>query len=934
MTPAEFARKWLGSTRNERAASQEHFIDLCVMLGVPTPGTDPTGDWYAFEKGASRTSGGEGWADVWKKATFGWEYKGKKANLAAAYKQLLDYREALENPPLLVVCDLNRFEIRTNFTSTATKVHTFTLDDLARDPEEPLRLLRAVMSDPEELRPREEATQLTKDAAAKFADLAGSLDAQHDDPLRVAHFLDKLLFCLYAEDATVLPKGLFSRLVESGKTNPAEFTERLHDLFERMSVGGYFGVDKVDWFNGGLFADADALPLTRDEIEMLAEVGQLDWSLIEPAIFGTLFERGLDPNKRTQLGAHYTDRAAIERLVEPVVMTPLRREFDESVAEIEALLAKGPRNRRKALAIHQAYLARLRAVRVLDPACGSGNFLYIALRKLKDLEREAILWGSERLRITMEVPRVGPEAVLGIEINPYAAELARVTIWIGEIQWMISHGFGYDRTPVLRPLDQITTADALLDMSDPANPQEREWPEAEFIVGNPPFLGNRRMRRSLGSDYTQTLFDMYGDRLANASDLVCYWHEKARAMVASGKTKRVGLLATQGIRGGASRRVIDRIKESGDLFLAWSDEPWVLEGANVRISFLGYDDGSQKSKQLNGVTVPAINADLTVGIDLTRARRLTENQGIAFYADIKGGPFDINADQAAQMLAAPNPDGRANADVVRPWINGLDVTRRPRNMSIIDFGVDTSLEEAALYEEPIEFVRWVVKPVRDKVRRATYREHWWLHSEPGSGMRAALAGLSRYFVTPMTAKHRLFSWVTPETLSDHAVIVFARDDDVSFGILHSRAHRLWSLRLGTQLESRPRYTPTTSFETFPFPRPNPEQSAEIGEAARRLVILRNGWLNPVGVEDDMLLTRTMTELYNAPPLWLEQAHERLDAAVLAAYGLPTQTTDDELLGHLLDLNLARTAGTNASVADEAGEDDSAGLGTQAIGDAL
>jgi hypothetical protein len=760
MTPEAFAAKWRNSAATERAASQEHFIDLCQMLGVATPNDDPSGQWFAFEKGASKSGGGEGFADVWKKGHFAWAYKGKRKDLGAAYQQLLGYREALENPPLLVVCDLNRFEVRTNWTNTATKTYTFTLADLSSDPAEPLRILRAVMSDPEELRPTEGSNELTAEAAARFAQLAVSLSKRNDDALAIAHFLDKLLFCLYAEDANVLPKGLVTRLISTAKTDPNTFRDRLADLFTRMASGGWFGVDKVDWFNGGLFADAEALDLTKPEIDTLDAVSRLNWSLIEPAIFGTLFERGLDPNKRTQLGAHYTDRLSIERLVEPVVMTPLRRDFDAAVADVERLLDKGTRNLNRAKGIHQAFLERLRAVRVLDPACGSGNFLYVALRKMKDLEREAILWGSERFNIPLELfVQVGPQNVLGLELNPYAAELARVTIWIGEIQWMLNHGFAYDRNPVLKPLEQITIKDALLDLSDPTKPQEATWPGAEFIIGNPPFLGGKMLRANLGDEYVDAMFDVYKGRVPREADFVTYWHEKARAMVAEGRTKRVGLLATQGIRGGANRKIVERIKETGDLFAAWSDEPWILDGAAVHTSFLAYDDGSEKTRELDGHSVLAINANLTAGLDLTKARRLKENVGIAFMGDTKGGPFDIKPDQAAKMLAAKNPDGRSNADVVRRWVNGQDVTGQPRNMWIVDFGVGMSEADAALYEGPFEYVRWIVKPQRENNKRAAYAERWWLHVEPRSGMRAALKGLPRFIVTPNVTKHRLFTWL-------------------------------------------------------------------------------------------------------------------------------------------------------------------------------
>jgi type II restriction/modification system DNA methylase subunit YeeA len=300
-------------------------------------------------------------------------------------------------------------------------------------------------------------------------------------------------------------------------------------------------------------------------------VSRLDWSQVEPAIFGTLFERGLDPSKRSQLGAHYTDRGSIMRLIEPVLLQPLRRDFEATKEQVLVLAAEGKKITARTPAgknpeaVFNGFLDRLRAVRVLDPACGSGNFLYLALQALKDLEREAILWASFTLKVPMQFPVVGPKAVLGIELNPYAAELARVVIWIGEIQWMLSNGFAYLRDPILRPLQSIECRDAVLDLSDPDDPREPEWPEATVIIGNPPFLGDKLMRGELGDEYVDSLRSLYGTRVPGAADFVTYWHEKARAMIEAGKVGRVGLLATQGIRGGANRRVLERIKESGDL---------------------------------------------------------------------------------------------------------------------------------------------------------------------------------------------------------------------------------------------------------------------------------------------------------------------------------------------------------------------------------
>jgi type II restriction/modification system DNA methylase subunit YeeA len=398
------------------------------------------------------------------------------------------------------------------------------------------------------------------------------------------------------------------------------------------------------------------------------------------------------------------------------------------------------------------------------------------------------------------------------------------------------------------------------------------------------------------------MFRVYDGRVPHEADLVCYWHEKARTMVEAGGVSRAGLIATQGIRGGANRRVLERMKESGDIFLAWDDEPWVLDGAAVHVSLVGFDDGAEQDKRLDGRPVATINANLTAGVDLTRAKRLPENLGIAFMGDTKGGAFDISEAVAHELLSVPNPDGRDNRDVVVPWVNGLDITRRSRHMWIVDFGVSTPIEEAALYEAPFEYVRHHVQSVRATNRRAAYAERWWLHVEPRPEMRRRLSGLPRFLATPNLTKHRLFSWLPAGTLPDHQVIVFARDDDYFFGVLHSGVHELWARGQGTQLrevESGFRYTATTTFETFPLPQNPPANAvAEIEAAARALNELREGWLNPPSASATQLAKRTLTNLYNERPTWLAQIHERLDRAVHAAYGWEYPLDSDEVRARL------------------------------------
>ena len=505
--------------------------------------------------------------------------------------------------------------------------------------------------------------------------------------------------------------------------------------------------------------------------------------------------------------------------------------------------------------------------------------------------------------------------MLGLEINPYAAELARTALWIGYIQWHQANGIHYRQIPILAPMNNsIRRTDAILTDGDTANPRETEWPAAEFIIGNPPFLGGKLLRSQLSDEYVDALFQSYRGRVPAEADIVCYWFENARAMLEKGKAKRAGLLATQGIRGGANRRILQRIKKSGDIFLAWSDQQWVLDGAAVHTSIVGFDDGSESNRQLDGAVVESINSNLTIGADLTTAQRLKDNLGIAFMGDTKGGPFDIPGSLAQQMLQSPNPHGRGNSEVLKPWINGRDITDRSRGMWIIDFG-DMSSDEAALFEAPFEYVNACVRPSRINNKRPLYAEHWWIHMEPRPGLRRVIGPLSRFIATPRVSKHRLFVWVEKDTLPDSATIAIAKDDDYTFGVLHSRFHEVWARAMGTQLreaESGFRYTPTTCFETFPFPEPDGDQREAIAIAAARLNELREGWLNPVDADGNPALPpkdlsrRTLTNLCNQRPAWLANAHATLDAAVADAYGWPATLPDAEILERLLALNLERS----------------------------
>lgn len=998
MTPAEFKRKWAKYSGKETSAYQEHFNDLCALLGQPSPvSADPTGsESFCFQKRVLKDAelfpsddGGRvaeepdrerGFADVWKRGCFAWEYKGKKKNLDEAYRQLLRYRESLLNPPLLVVCDFDRYIVRTNFNGTVQETKEFTNAQI----DEPwvLSLLRAVFADPDFLKPQRTTAEVTEKLAQQIGAVARSLQKRESvelidaksrrahsvaqrKNLRIARFLNRIVFCFFAEDTGLLPKGIVTGIFKTGADDPAHFAATLEELFRTMATGGRFGAHKIRHFNGHLFEEATVFELTEEEIGELATAGEADWQFIQPSIMGNLFERGLDPDQRAQLGAHYTSEEDIMTLVEPVLMAPLRREWSKLKAELARAFVSGKgsaADRAKLSAFHK----KLTSISVLDPACGSGNFLYVSLQLLLDLEKELVTFATA-LGFKFE-PRVSVQQLKAIELNAYAFELAQVSVQIGYLKWRRDNGFANDKDPVLQNLEAFLNEDALLvphfrnkakslkeaqageHAADDALKfyTERKWPSADVIVGNPPFLGGSKLWQELGREYQSELWRVYEGRVPGGADLCCYWFEKAREGIARGRSKRAGLLATQGIRGGANREVLKQIKSSGDIFFAISDHGWILAGANVHVSMIGFDGGEQIERWLDQQPVSTINSNLTAAVDTTEAARLGVLRELCFRGVPKVGQFEVAPEEAVRLLCEPNPSRKPNSDVMRPWLNGLDVTRRPKNYWIIDFG-SRDEESAARYAAPYKHVRTHVLPTRSKNKRGHRRDNWWLHAETGGGLRAAIHPLRRFLATLSTSKHRVFVWLQPPTFPDQQLYVFARDDDYFFGILHSRFHQVWALKLGTRLETRPRYTPTTCFETFPFPAATAEQESAIAGAAKELNELRENWLNPpewtttrvlefrglvegpwsrfvqepdargigtvryprIEPRDEecaaKLKKRTLTNLYNERPAWLAHAHTKLDAAVAAAYGWAADLSDEGILERLLALNLERAA---------------------------
>jgi len=968
-----FLKKWGAGGRaaklTEKAGAQAHFIDLCALLRVDSPG-DP--DNYCFErhfhkKGADAA----GYADVWKRGCFAWEYKAPKGDLGKALDQLLQYALALDNPPLLVVCNRDVIEVHTHFTGQPSERRVYLQTSLA-DAQVQFEL-RQLFVNPDFFRRSEQSREITERAASVFASTAERLRCKGISGRAAAHFLSQCVFCFFAEDVGLLPKKLFKNLV-SKSGDPKKLRERLTKLFQAMKTGGDFGADEIEWFNGGLFNDVDVPALGPEDVTILGEAAGLDWGSIDPSIFGTLFERGLDPSKRVQLGAHYTDPRTIQRLVTPLVERPLLSEWASCKEKISELLSrrdylnarrKGIPSTTKALRdkhsklktqargleqqardVHAGFLERLRAFRLLDPACGSGNFLYLGLKALKDVEHQVNL-DAEQVGLERQIPVTGPHNVLGLEVNEYAAELARVTIWIGELQWRITHNQGWKTDPILEALEQIERRDALV-----ADGEEAPWPSADVILGNPPFLGNKRMRSELGAEYTDRLRRIYGGRVPGEADLVCYWFDKAMRGIEGERHLRAGLVATNSIRFGPSRAVLADIAKKARIFEAWSDEAWVNEGAAVRVSLICFGMSEQETL-LDGKTSGLINSNITGDVDLTQAKALSANAGAAFQGSSKVGAFDVPEELAREWLALANPHRQSNADVLRPWVNGMDLTRRPSNTWIIDFGTSTPEAVACLYEAPYRYIEERVKPERLKNNREAYRRYWWRHAEARAGLRKAVEGLPRYIATPRLAKYRNFVFVPAPTLPDTQVVCIARSDDVTFGILSSRFHVLWSLRQGSSLEDRPRYTPTSCFETYPFPTGlSPADTADqpveaaasgalipvgipaskhqaalkIADAARGLNELREAWLNPPEWMQEVespdkrrfpgttaprpgyeakVAERTLTGLYNTNPKWLREAHAKLDAAVAAAYGWTDYSpdmSDGEVLSRLLVLN--------------------------------
>lgn len=1018
----QFIRKWDGSAGPELGNSQTYLGELCEVLEVekPRPTTgDPVRDAYVFERGVGYLDDDGarrrwGRIDLYKRDCFVLESKqgrraddgtlpgerqarpGMDAVLERARAQAKQYIAALDRsiappPPFIIICDVGAtFDLYAEFTRTGgeytpypdARAKRIRLADL-RDPDN-LDLLRTVWTDPAQLDPSRQTAQATRALAGRLAELSRELEADHS-PDSVADFLMRCLFTMFVEDVGLLPGSGFTGLLASLQDRPPEaFVRAVEELWRAMKTGGWSAslLDTVLHFNGPLFANPTALPLTPAQAGALLEAAEADWQNVDPAIFGSLLERALDPRERHKLGAHYTPRAYVERLIEPTVIAPLRAEWE--AAQAAAYAQSDPA---RAVELLRRFHQRLCTVRVLDPACGSGNFLYVTLEGLKRLENDVVAareqYGDHERGLT-EIGTVGPAQLLGIEVNPRAAAIASLVVWIGYLQWhrrtygdasppepvldgdrYIEHrdavlAWGFKRTrlqneqPVKRwdgrttvthPTTgkQVPDENATVSDEEYVDPRPAEWPQADYVVGNPPFLGSKRMRVLFGHGYTEALRASYKGVPAGA-DYVMYWWHKAAELLRAGRIRQFGFITVNSITQSFSRRVVDRALSGRppiSLAFAIPDHPWVDsgDGAAVRIAMTVGQHGNlhgtlsrvvDEQKHADGDDTRAvtldevegtINADLTIGMDVTTAVPLLANRQLANRGvQLFGDGFKITKELALQWGYAEDRELRQH---IREYLNGNDVLNTSRQLMVIDaYGM--SLAELrqrfpAVYQHLYEHV----KPWRDENGSKKVRETWWVHGCPRPVLRAALAPLRRYIATAQTAKHRVFVFIDQAVLPDDMLITVAVDDAYYLGVLSSRWHTVWALEMGGTLEDRPRYNQTRCFDPFPFPAADEGQRGLIRELAERLhghrvaaqaagVTLTQQYNALARLREARLGGKALDETERAVheravTVVLAELHDELDAAVAAAYGWPADLDEQALLGRLLALNAERAA---------------------------
>lgn len=1014
---------------NERANLQMFVTELCSLLDLPQP--DPAGsqrseNGYVFERSVTElfADGGKTTRslDLYRRGCFILEGKdtGKQAGsdgwdaaIDKARKQAENYVRALPadegRPPFIIVADVGKsFALYSEFSRSGgnyvafpdARSHKIALEKL-RDPDT-RELLRSIWQEPLGLDPTRYAGKVTRAIADQLATLAKSLEDSGYGAEQVAGFLMRCLFTMFAEDVELLPARGFTELLERLKAKPESFCRQLRSLWQTMNSGGFAPALDADVlkFNGGLFAAAEVIELNAQQVELLAQAAKADWRYVEPAIFGTLLERALNPRERHKLGAHYTPRAYVERLVLPTIIEPLRAEWAD--VQAAALTYKQQGKEREAVAEIRSFHHQLCQTRVLDPACGSGNFLYVTLEHMKRLEGEVLeVLGSlvKSGSFELEGLTVDPHQFLGMEINPRAAKIAEMVLWIGYLQWHFrTYGKVNPPEPVLRDFKNIENRDALIafdavelviDASGKPltrwdgittktspitgeaipdesaqveqyryiNPRKTEWPQADYIVGNPPFIGASTMRRALGDGYVDAVRRTWPE-VPESADFVMHWWHIAAETVRAGQAKRFGFITTNSIKQTFNRRVLQaQLEAKNPLSLAFAipDHPWVdaADGAQVRIAMTvgtaSEQDGRllQVRNEVSGARDEVevlledrsgkLFADLTIGANVAAAVPLSSNSLLGYRGvTLMGSGFWV---EPGDRLIELEPEA------LKPLRNGKDLATRPRGVYAIDFFGLSENEARGRFPAAFQRVLDGVKPERDQSKRESYRQKWWLFAEARPELRASGAGLSNYIATAMTAKHRIFVRVGGEILPDQGLIAIMSDDAYALGILSSRIHVPWALATGGRLGvgNDPRYNNTRCFETFPFPDATPEQQAQIRTLAEQLDAHRKRQqaqfpeLTLTGMYNVLEKLRAGEELSAKEKAihtqglvsLLRELHDELDRAVFAAYGwddlaeklvgLPGTTTplldkpeaqaeaEEELLRRLVELNAQRAA---------------------------
>lgn len=1012
-----FIARWATADGTERANYQLFALDLCELLGVPKPNPANKADGgnaYVFERNVTATfsdgSKASRFIDLYKQGCFVLEAKqsGKKLDskghnrtLAQALAQAEQYARSLPakegRPPFIAVVDVGRtIDLFAEFSRSGATYTAFpdansnriTLADL-RKPEVQDRL-RRLWTDPGSLDPANYSAKVTKKISNKLAALAKSLEESGHDPEAVAGFLSRCLFTMFAEDVELLPTNSFRDLLQQRAEDPLKAMSQTRALWRDMDTGTDYSPAieaRVLRFNGGLFHEADVLPLDKAQLAMLIDAARANWRYVEPAIFGTLLERALSKDERHKLGAHYTPRAYVERLVLPTVIEPLREEWkDVQAAAAMKLQSKGVKARKEAVALLKAFQHRLSMVRVLDPACGSGNFLYVTLDHMKRLEVEVLAELDKLGQASLEAEglTVSPHQFLGVEINPRAARIAELVLWIGYLQW---HYRTFKHLnlpePVLRDFKNIENRDAVLeyDAVEPVldseggpvtvwdgrtfkpspvtgeaipddgaripllrytHPRQAAWPEAEFIIGNPPFIGNKRMRLALGDGYVEALRSAWSE-VPDTSDFVMYWWSHAAALARAGRVQRFGFITTNSISQTFNRQVLESALAPGgksagiSLVFAIPDHPWVdsADGAAVRISMTvaqaGHDVRGRHESVISEVRGEegevdvlltsqqgVIHSDLSVGARVVGAKKLRANLGVSFMGVILvGGGF---------VVAADDPIVQKEPGAVKRYLNGRDLVQLPRNVRVIDFYGLTEEEARSAY--PMAFQRVIdrVRPERMQVKRESHRREWWLFGEKRPAMRAALSGLSRYIGTTETAKFRTFLFLDGDVLPDQKIRVIADDRAETLGVLSSVVHQIWAAATGARMGvgNDLVYNNTTCFEPFPFPEMGSDVAARIGAKAQAIDDHRKR-------QQAAFPELTLTSLYNVLEALrsdrpqssketiihdrglvsvLRELHDELDLAVLEAYGwsdLDPRSADfgGAVLDRLVALNAQR-----------------------------